>query len=93
MENSGAHKMDCELPEIGGSSVASEVSRFVRYGLVAVGGYMIGQGWLEQDTVDMIVAVGTTATPIIIGTIIGRMNRKKLVQAVKVAKGNANSEA
>ena len=83
--------MECELPEVTGTGIAGEVSRYVRYGLVALGGYMIGQGWLEQDTVDMMVAIGTTATPIIIGTIIGRMNRAKLKQAVAVAKRQQGS--
>ena len=84
--------MECEVPELG-NSVAGEVSRLVRYSVVAIGGYMIGQGWLAQDTVDMIAAIATTATPIVIGTIIGRMNRKKLKQAVAVAKSKTNSEA
>lgn len=83
---------ECDIPNVGQSSIVSEVSRVVRYAAVAAGGYMIGQGWLQQDTVDMIVAVSTTATPIIIGTIIGRMNRKKLVKAVEIAKTKSDSE-
>lgn len=83
--------MDCEAPDVGGSNIITEVSRLVRYGAVAAGGYMIGQGWLQQDTVDMIVALATTATPIVIGTIIGRINRKKLTDAV--AKSKPDSEA
>lgn len=93
MDEKGAKTMDCDIPEVNGTGVAGEISRYVRYGAIALGGYMIGQGWLQQDTVDMFVAVATTATPIIIGTIIGRMNRKKLVTAVDKAKSKSDSEA
>ena len=81
--------IDCETADMG-NSLASEASRLVRYGVIAAGGYMIGQCWLQQDTVDMIVAISTTATPIVIGMIIGRMNRKKLVQAVKSKSDSAS---
>lgn len=84
--------MECELPDVQGSSIIADVMRFVRYGVTGVGGYLVGKGYLEADTVEMIAAIATTATPIIVGTFIGRMNRKKLAKAVELAKSKTNSE-
>lgn len=84
--------MDCEIPEVGGSLV-SNVNRLVRYGMVALGGYLVGQGWLQADTAEALTAVVTTAAPIALGVIIGRMNRNKLKQAVAVAKSKDSASA
>lgn len=80
---------DCEVPEVG-SSLASHASRLARYGATALGGYLIGKGWIESDTADAITAIITTATPIIMGMVVGRMNRSKLKTAVSMAKDKDN---
>lgn len=82
--------MDCELPEVPGS-VSSYVSQLVRYGATALGGYLVGHGWIEGDTASAITSIAVTATPIIVGVIIGRTNRQKLAKAVRIAKSKDNS--
>ena len=92
MSNGDNKAMECEVPEVGGS-ITGQLSRLVRYGAIMAGGWMVGKGWLGQDTVDAAVTIFITVTLVIVGVIIGRTNRKKLVQAVTVAKGKGESEA
>lgn len=84
--------MDCDIPEVG-PGIISYATRFARYGVMWAGGYMVAKGWIDNDVVEAAAAIAASAAPIVVGTIIGRINRRKLKTAVAVAKENTNSEA
>lgn len=83
---------ETDLPEVHGGSLAGQATTAARYLAAAFGGYLVGQGLISGDTAELITALVTTATPMLIGMAITRMNRKKLVKAVTVAKTKTGSD-
>lgn len=83
-------KMD-DVSDVNPASLAGQVTRLARYGTIALGGYLVGQGVISGDTAELITAIVTTATPMVIGMLIARTTRKKIVAAVENAKSQPNS--
>ena len=78
-----------DLPEIHGSSLTGQATTAARYLAAAFGGYLVAKGMISGDTAELITAMVTTATPMLIGMGLTRLNRKKLVKAVEIAKSNS----
>ena len=70
-----------------GSPIASDAARLARYAVTALGGYMVGKGYIQGDTVEAVATVAATAVPVIIGMIIARCNKSA---GVAVRRGAAN---
>lgn len=72
---------DCEEIEMNSKPLVSDIARIVRYGVTAIGGYMVGKGYLHADTVEAAATIAATAAPVIVGIILARFNSPAMVAA------------
>lgn len=80
-------KDECEVPEINGS-LAGELARVVRYTTAAIGGYMVAQGYMTQATVELVSGVIVTATPLLVGMAVARIQRQHVATVIKSLKAS-----
>lgn len=78
-----------DLPVVNETSLVGMATSLARHAVSAFGGYLVAKGLIAGDTVELALAVTTTATPMIFGMVVARLTHRKLSTAVEVAK-NAN---
>lgn len=86
---------NCDLPEIGGTSFAGELARVIRYGTAALGGYLVARGYMSAATVELVTGVVVTATPLAVGMILARVQRRhvtEVVQSLKATNSKSDSD-
>jgi hypothetical protein len=55
--------------------LVSDAARIARYTVTAIGGYMVGRGYLHADTVEAAATLAATVAPVVIGIVIGRCKK------------------
>lgn len=86
---------DCEVPTITKGSLSDQLARVVRYGTTAIGGYLVAQGYTSQALVELVAGIVTTATPLLIGMALARIQRQhvaNVVNTLRVSQSKSNSE-
>lgn len=74
---------------IPGASLASEMARVVRYTTAAIGGYLVAKGLVDQATVELVAGIVATATPMLIGMALARLERKQVSRVISTLKSKA----
>lgn len=77
---------DCNIP---GASVSSELARVVRYTTTAIGGFLVAKGVADQATVELAVGILGTATPLLVGMALARLERKQVSRVISTLKSKA----
>lgn len=60
------------------TSLPAQIATLVRYLITALGAYAIGKGWLEQDTLNFVLALSATVVPMAYGIYKAWTNNQKL---------------
>lgn len=71
------NETDSSLPS---SSLSGQATTAVRYVVSAFGGYLVGRGWISGDVMEIALAIVTTATPMAIGMVLTRINKKQIIE-------------
>lgn len=57
----------------------------LRYALTAVGGWLIGKGYITDDTLEMLMALVTVVAPTVYGVWLSFRNKQKLITTADAA--------
>lgn len=76
-------KGETDLDKFEGSSLVSDAGLIVRYVVTAIGGYLVGNGIMDQSTLDAIAGVTVTMTPVLIGMAISHIRMRRLRMAAQ----------
>ncbi|TCD04284.1 hypothetical protein EYB45_08540 [Erythrobacteraceae bacterium CFH 75059] len=60
------------------SSLGEQITTLLRYVVTAVGGYALGRGWIDDDLLQMLIALVTIAVPSALGIYRTWRNQRKL---------------
>lgn len=85
--------LDCDVPDIGGGSLAGELARFVRYTTAAIGGYLVAEGIASQATVELVAGIVTTATPLLVGMALARVRRRHVADVISSLKASKDNKS
>lgn len=81
---------ECETPGVVHTSLAAEIARVIRYGTAALGGYLVAQGYASQASVELVTGIVVTATPLAVGMILARVQRRHVAEVIQSLKSTAS---
>lgn len=82
--------MSYDASELGTTSIVDEMARVVRYTTAAVGGYLVAKGYMSAETVELVTGIVVTATPMLVGMALARLQRRHVADVIATLKASAD---
>lgn len=74
--------------EISDSTTATQIATLARYVVTTLGGYALGKGWIEEDLLQMLVALVAVVAPSAYGIYKSYVHKRQLITVASAAPDN-----
>ncbi len=71
--------------EVSNQTATPPIFAALRYALTAVGAWLIGKGYISDDTLEMLTALVTVVAPTVYGVWLSYRNKQKLIATAEAA--------